>query len=94
MAAWLASLFFVRSWSVTRDRLFLFFGLAFAILALNWLGLGWLPFVSETHGELYLLRLLAFTLIIVGVLHKNRRSPASGAQNASRAPPRVPGPTE
>jgi hypothetical protein len=94
MTAWLASLFFLRSWSVTRDRLFLFFSLAFATLGLNWLGLAWLPSVSETHGELFLLRLLAFTLIIVGVLDKNRRTPASGAQDASRAPPSVPGPTE
>jgi hypothetical protein len=78
MATWLASLFFFRSWRVTQDRLFLFFCLAFTTLALNWLGLALLPSLSETHGEVFLLRLLAFTLIIVGVVDKNRRNSASG----------------
>lgn len=77
MAAWLTSLFFLRFWRVTRDRLFLFFCLAFSTLALNWLGLASLRSLSEAHGEVFLLRLLAFVLIIIGVVDKNRRSRAS-----------------
>jgi hypothetical protein len=74
MAAWLISLFFLRFWRTTRDRLFLFFCLAFSTLSLNWLLLAWLPSLSETHGEVFLLRLLAFVLIIIGVVDKNRRN--------------------
>ena len=83
MATWLASLFFFRFWRVTRDRLFLFFCLAFSTLALNWLGLAWQPSLSESQGEVFLLRLLAFTLIIVGVVDKNRRSRASEREGRS-----------
>jgi len=74
MAAWLAGLFFLRFWRVTRDRLFVFFVLAFWLLALNWLGLGLVPSTLEARHEVYLLRLLAFGLISAGVLDKNRRS--------------------
>jgi len=76
MATWLASVFFFRFWRVTRDRLFLFFCLSFATLALNWLGLAWAPALSEAHEGVFLLRLLAFVLIIIGVVDKNRRSRA------------------
>jgi hypothetical protein len=77
MATWLAGLFFFRFWRVTHDRLFLFFCLAFSTLALNWLGLAWRPSLSEAHGEVFLLRLLAFLLIIIGVVDKNRRGRTS-----------------
>lgn len=77
MATWVASLFFFRFWRVTRDRLFLFFCLAFFLLASSWLWLAWLPSLSEAHREVFILRLLAFVLIIIGVVDKNRRSRAS-----------------
>ncbi|MEO8185155.1 MAG: DUF5985 family protein [Deltaproteobacteria bacterium] len=74
MAAWVAGLFFFRFWRVSGDRLFLFFLLAFWSLALNWLGLALLPAASESRHGVFLLRLLAFALIIAGVVDKNRRS--------------------
>jgi uncharacterized membrane protein len=74
MSGWVAGLFFLRFWRAGRDRLFLFFFLAFWTLALNWLALALVPSVSETRHQLYTLRLLAFFLIIVGVLDKNGRS--------------------
>lgn len=74
MGAGLAGLFFLRFWMVTRDRLFVFFVIAFWLLALNWLALGLVPSTSESRHEVYLLRLLAFGVISVGVLDKNRRS--------------------
>ncbi|MEY4546329.1 MAG: hypothetical protein RL685_2524 [Pseudomonadota bacterium] len=77
MAAWVAGLFFLRFWRVSGERLFLFFVLAFWSLALNWLGLAVLEVASESQHQLYLLRLLAFGSIIVGVADKNRRTSAS-----------------
>lgn len=74
MAAWVAALFFMKFWRTTRDRLFLFFCLAFLLLAFNWLGLGLVPSVAESRHKLMLLRLTAFVLIIVGIVDKNRRA--------------------
>lgn len=74
MACALAGLFFARYWRTTRDRFFLFFVAAFWAFALNWLGLAVVqPSVESTHW-FYLLRLLAFMLIIAGIIDKNRRS--------------------
>jgi hypothetical protein len=69
-----AALFFLRFWGQTRDRLFAFFASAFALLAVQRAALAAsavLPF--ETHWY-YVLRLLAFTLIIVAIVEKNRSS--------------------
>jgi hypothetical protein len=72
MACWVAGLFFLRFWRLSRDRLFVFFVLAFWLLALNWLGLGLLS-GPETRHQVTWLRLIAFSLIIVGIVDKNRR---------------------
>jgi hypothetical protein len=71
-------LFFFRFWRQTRDRLFATFALAFWVLALNWLALA-IVGTSELRPMLYVMRLAAFSLIIVGIVDKNRaasRSPA------------------
>jgi hypothetical protein len=70
----IAGLLFLRFWKVTRERLFLFFALAFATLALNWACLGVIDPPTETRFYFYVLRLVAFLLIIVGIVDKNRRS--------------------
>lgn len=67
-----ASLFFWRFWKETRDRLFAFFAGAFALLGVNYLVLALNPRTSEVRPYFYLIRLLAFLLIIVGILDKNR----------------------
>jgi hypothetical protein len=84
MSGWLAGLFFLKFWRVSGDRLFMFFFLAFSMLALNWLGLALVPSVAETRHQVFILRLLAFVLIIVGVVDKNRRSRPLGARSAGR----------
>ena len=72
MAGLVASLFFVRYWRVTGDRLFAFFAVAFALLAINWLALGAVDPTFEARHLIYLVRLAAFVLIIVGIVDKNR----------------------
>ena len=73
MSSWVAGLFFWKFWKESRDRLFLFFSLAFWVLSLNWFGLALIPDVAETRHYVYAVRLVAFLLIIVGIVDKNRR---------------------
>lgn len=73
MAASAAGLFFLRFWRESRDRLFLIFALAFWVLAANWLVLA-LSTDDETRAWAYLVRLAAFSLILIGIFDKNRRS--------------------
>ncbi len=72
--AWVIGLFFLRFWRLNRDRLFLFFFVAFWILSVNWLWLAMVPTVDETRHYGYVLRLVAFTLIGFAIIDKNRRS--------------------
>jgi len=68
----LAALFFVRFWRRSADRLFLMFAVAFSLLALNQY-LAWaLDVVSEPYSFVYGIRVLAFLLIIVAIVDKNR----------------------
>lgn len=72
MASLVAALFFVRFWRDTRDRFFLLFAAAFLVEALNRAALG-LTHVRQEHEPLfYLVRLLAYGLIIVAIINKNR----------------------
>jgi hypothetical protein len=76
MSSAIAALFFLRYWRISRDRLFVYFSIAFAAMALNWIGLAVVDPSVETRHQLYLLRLAAFVLIIIGIVDKNQRSRA------------------
>jgi len=72
-----AGLFFFRFWRESAERLFLIFGIAFWTLALQRGLLSAMAGDPGTHVFLYGIRLLAFVLIIVAILDKNRqRSPS------------------
>jgi xanthine/uracil permease len=71
LACGVATLFFCRFWRRTRDRLFFFFAISFALLGANWLALA-LTKQDEVRTFLYLLRLLAFATILLAILDKNR----------------------
>jgi hypothetical protein len=70
--SWGITAFFLRFWIDTRDRFFALFAAAFFILSINWLLVAVLHPSSETRPFFYLLRLVAFGLIIVAVIDKNR----------------------
>lgn len=70
-----AGLFFLRFWKKTRDRLFAFFALAFWLLAGQRLALAVTTQTSEGNLFLYGVRLLAFVLILVAIIDKNRQRP-------------------
>ena len=65
--------YFVRFWRHTRDRLFLFFAGAFVIFALERVMRFLLDMESEFAPFVYSTRLIAFSLIILGIIDKNRR---------------------
>lgn len=72
MACWVAGLFFHRFWVLSRDRLFFFFWLAFWALGLHWVGLGLVQPPTESRHYLFFVRFLAFALMLVGIIDKNR----------------------
>lgn len=78
MAAIVIGLHFLRFWRRTNDRLFLFFAVAFWLMGLNYLLLAFAD-RDEPNTALYAVRLLAFSLIIVGIVDKNRK-PALAAE--------------
>lgn len=70
-----AAAFFLRFWRRSREGLFGVFAIAFALMALNQSLPVLLQISSEAQGGLYLLRLLAFVLIILAIVLKNLRRP-------------------
>lgn len=75
-AAWVAGLFFFRFWRESGDRLFAYFGAAFWLLSSSWTLLGLFSPTEDTRPYIYAIRLLAFLLIIGGIVDKNRSSHA------------------
>lgn len=74
MGFFVAGLFFFRFWRNTDDQLFAFFALAFWVLAANQALTAFSLIPLEERTWLYLLRLAAFSLILLAILLKNRRA--------------------
>ncbi len=74
MACAAAGLFFLRFWRKTRDRLFAIFAISFWLMGVNWLALSFTSADAEFRPALYLIRLVAFVLILYAILEKNRAS--------------------
>lgn len=72
MGYWVAGLYFLRFWQRSRDRLFAVFGAAFWLLGLQRLALATHPEWNDEYGSIYLLRLLAFLMILGAIVDKNR----------------------
>jgi Family of unknown function (DUF5985) len=68
----LAGLFFLRYWQRSRDRLFALFAVAFWILAANRTAFALLDDGSELSSYLYVVRLVAFLVVLVAIVDKNR----------------------
>ena len=62
---------FLKFWRRTRDVLFLAFGAAFVIEALNHVPLLWMRHPNEASSWYYIVRLFTFLLILGGILRKN-----------------------
>ncbi|MET1109962.1 MAG: DUF5985 family protein [Allosphingosinicella sp.] len=69
-----AGFFFLRFWKRTRESLFLAFAAAFGLLGLAQALLTLTDIPVEERSWLFLLRLAAFSLILVSIWRKNRRA--------------------
>jgi hypothetical protein len=66
-----AALFFLRFWRASRDRLFLYFAVAFGLEAANRAIYAYNGAHSEEVTFYFSLRLLAFLLILWAIVEKN-----------------------
>lgn len=71
-------LYQLRFWRKSQDRLFLYFAVAFFLMAINRFALFVVDEESESRTYFYVVRLIAFLLIIWAIVEKNR---------AARRPP-------
>ncbi len=69
----IAGFFFLRFWKRTREALFLAFAAAFWLLGLGQALLAFTNIPVEERSWLYLLRLAAFSMILISIWMKNRR---------------------
>ncbi|MES2605576.1 MAG: DUF5985 family protein [Pseudomonadota bacterium] len=67
-----AGVFFLKFWRRTGDQLFLAFAAAFTIEGFNRIGFLFLEKPDEGSPIIYAVRFLAFLLIIVAIMRKNR----------------------
>lgn len=70
-----AGLLFLSYWRRTRERLFLTFAASFFLLAANYTWLATTQIPVEERSPLFLVRLLAFGMIIVAIIQSNRPRP-------------------
>ena len=75
MAALGVAVFWVRFWRQTGDRFFAFMAVAFALFGANLTLLAAINPAQESRHLIYLLRLAAFVVIIIGIIDKNRARP-------------------
>lgn len=66
-----AAMFFLRFWRATRDRLFLAFAAAFALLTANQVLAALIEAGDERTPFVYSLRVLGFLLILAAIVDKN-----------------------
>ena len=74
MASAACGLYFLKSWVASKDRLFLLFGLAFWFLAIERWILAVVSPENESRFYVYTFRLIAFAIIVVAILDKNRKT--------------------
>jgi hypothetical protein len=67
-----SGLFFLRFWRKTHDSLFMSFALAFWLLGLGQALVALTDIPVEERSWIYLLRLAAFSLILLAIFRKNR----------------------
>ncbi|MEJ6789102.1 DUF5985 family protein [Brevundimonas sp. BR2-1] len=71
----IAALFFVKFWRRTGDRLFLAFAAAFLLMGLVPLLTTLMQVPREEQSPFYLIRLIAFLIIICAIVAKSRPGP-------------------
>ena len=77
-----AGLFFLRFWRSSGDRFFLYFALSFFLESLNRIYLGVGAYMQEEAPVYFLIRLVAYGLILLAIWEKNRHP-----NNLKQVPP-------
>ena len=72
MASLVAGMFFARYWRATHDRFYLFFAASFCVQGLDRFLLGVYGAASEDQPMFYVIPLVAYVLIIIAIVDKNR----------------------
>ena len=73
MGCFVIGLKFLKFWTLSRDRFFLWFAAAFWVFAVGWCLRAVLPMSADHAYYGYLPRLGAFLLILIAIIDKNRR---------------------
>lgn len=73
LSFFVCALFFLRFWRRTSEGLFLSFALAFLLLGTGQTVLALANIPTEERGSIYLIRLAAFLLILIGIYRTNRK---------------------
>ncbi len=68
-----AGVLFLRFWRESVDRLFLWFAVAFAMFACNYLGLALLDPGDESRFYAFVPRVVGFLVILLAIADRNRR---------------------
>lgn len=71
---WVVSLFFLRFYIRSRDRLFICFSCAFFMLGVERVFISFNGISDEQTNGVIIIRLVAFILILLAIIDKNRRS--------------------
>jgi len=72
MACLVASLFFLRYWRSTGDRLFFIFAIAFLLMCATRVVAALLAAEGTHHTYVYTIRFVAYLLILAAIVDKNR----------------------
>jgi hypothetical protein len=73
------AVYFLRFWTRTRDLLFLLFSLSFGVQAVAEVAFAFAAVPNESRPEFYWPRMVAYTLILAGIAHKNLKpTPPAG----------------
>lgn len=70
-----AGTFFLKFWRKTRDPLFLAFGIAFLMEAVNRCFILFTDRPNEGSPWIYAIRLASYLVILIAIIHKNRKRP-------------------
>jgi arginine exporter protein ArgO len=74
ITSFVIGLHFLKFWKQSKDRFFVWFAAAFWVFGLGWIIRAFDANVPEHSHWGYVPRLVAFLMIIVAILDKNRRS--------------------
>ena len=77
MACAVIGLCFLRFWKTSRDRLFLWFAVAFWLQGVQWLHSALHAHLTDYSPIYYVMRLAAYALIAAAIVQKNLRRPSA-----------------